>query len=43
MLGYRDSGMPGTPANQHLDAFVQADPSEAAGRLVRIIRELRPA
>ena len=42
MLGYRDSGMPGTPANQHLDAFVQADPSEAAGRLVRIIRELRP-
>ena len=42
MLGYRDSGMPGTPANQHRDAFVQADPSEAAGRLVRIIRELRP-
>ena len=42
MLGYRDSGMPGTPANQHLDAFVQADASEAAGRLVRIIRVLRP-
>jgi len=33
LLGYRDSGMPGTPANQHLDAFVQADPREAAGRL----------
>src|SRR4029434_6629776 len=29
LLGYRDSGMPGTPANQHRDAFVQADPSEA--------------
>jgi LmbE family N-acetylglucosaminyl deacetylase len=42
LLGYRDSGMPGTPANQHPDAFVQADLSEAAGRLVRIIRELRP-
>ena len=42
MLGYRDSGMPGTPANQHLDAFVQADLREAAGRLVRIIRGLRP-
>ena len=42
LLGYRDSGMPGTPANQHPDAFIQADPSEAAGRLVRIIRVLRP-
>src|SRR5919204_75447 len=42
LLGYRDSGMAGTPANQHPDAFVQADLGEAAGRLVRIIRELRP-
>jgi mycothiol S-conjugate amidase len=42
MLDYRDSGMPGTPANQHPDAFCQADPVEAAGRLVRIIRALRP-
>ena len=42
LLGYRDSGMPGTPANQHRDAFVQADLSEAVGRLVRIIRVLRP-
>ena len=42
LLGYRDSGMPGTPANQHPEAFVQADPGEAVGRLVRIIRELRP-
>ena len=42
MLDYRDSGMPGTPANQHPDTFCQADPVEAAGRLVRIIRALRP-
>ena len=42
LLGYRDSVMAGTPANQHPDAFVQADPHEAAGRLVRIICELRP-
>lgn len=42
LLGYRDSGMLGTPANQHPDAFCQADPVEAAGRLVKIIRELRP-
>ena len=42
MLGYRDSGMADTPANQHPEAFVNADRSEAAGKLVRIIRELRP-
>jgi LmbE family N-acetylglucosaminyl deacetylase len=42
LLGYRDSGMKGTPANQHPDAFYNADPVEAAGRLVRVIRELRP-
>jgi len=42
MLGYRDSGMAGTPANQDREAFVQADLGEATGRLVRIIRVLRP-
>lgn len=42
LLGYRDSGMLDTPGNQHPDAFCQADPVEAAGRLVRFIRELRP-
>ena len=42
MLGYRDSGMPGTPANQHPEAFCQADPVEAVGRLVQIIRAFRP-
>jgi LmbE family N-acetylglucosaminyl deacetylase len=42
LLGYRDSGMPGTPANQHRDAFAQASLDEAVGRLVRVIRRLRP-
>jgi mycothiol S-conjugate amidase len=42
MLEYRDSGMADTPPNQHPEAFVNAERSEAAERLVRIIRELRP-
>lgn len=42
MLGFRDSGMLGTPANDHPEAFHQADQAEAVGRLVRVIRELRP-
>jgi mycothiol S-conjugate amidase len=41
-LGYRDSGMPGTPTNEHPDSFAQADLDEAIGRLVRIVREERP-
>jgi LmbE family N-acetylglucosaminyl deacetylase len=42
MLGYRASGMLGTPAKQHPDAFAQADPVVATGQLVQIIRTLRP-
>ncbi|WP_089720455.1 PIG-L family deacetylase, partial [Candidatus Entotheonella palauensis] len=42
LLGYRDSGMAETSANSHPDAFWGAEQTEAAGRLVRIIRELRP-
>ena len=42
MLGYRDSGMSGTPANQNPAAFMNAERVEATGHLVRIIRELRP-
>ena len=38
MLGYWDSGMAGTPANKHPEAFVNAERVEAAGKLVRIIR-----
>jgi mycothiol S-conjugate amidase len=42
MLGYRDSGMPDTPANGHADSFSRADLDEAAGRLVAVIRRTRP-
>jgi N-acetyl-1-D-myo-inositol-2-amino-2-deoxy-alpha-D-glucopyranoside deacetylase len=39
---YRDSGMMGTPANDHPRCFWRADLDEAAGHLVEIIREIRP-
>ncbi|HEX2039513.1 MAG TPA: mycothiol conjugate amidase Mca [Acidimicrobiales bacterium] len=42
MLGYRDSGMPGTPANEHPDCFACAPEDEAVGRLVAAIRRARP-
>ena len=42
LLGYRDSGMPGEPSNERPDSFCNADLDEAAGRLVRIMRELQP-
>ena len=42
MLGFRDSGMADTPANKHPDAFVNVNRTEATGRLVSVIRELRP-
>ncbi len=39
---YRDSGMMGTPANEHPRAFWQADLDQAASHAVSVIRELRP-
>jgi N-acetyl-1-D-myo-inositol-2-amino-2-deoxy-alpha-D-glucopyranoside deacetylase len=39
---YRDSGMMGTPANEHARAFWAADLDEAARALVEVIRETRP-
>ena len=39
---YRDSGMMGTPSNEHPRAFWRADLDEAAGHLVEVMRELRP-
>ena len=38
---WRDSGMEGTPP-RHRQRFIDADPHEAVGALVAIIRELRP-
>lgn len=42
MLGYRDSGMPDSEANANPDAFANADVDEAAGRLVEVLRRVRP-
>jgi N-acetyl-1-D-myo-inositol-2-amino-2-deoxy-alpha-D-glucopyranoside deacetylase/mycothiol S-conjugate amidase len=42
VLGYRDSGMAGTPANTHPECLAQADFYEATGRLVHLIRAIRP-
>jgi LmbE family N-acetylglucosaminyl deacetylase len=41
-LDYRDSGMPGTADNQHPQALAQAPVEEVAGKIVGIIRQLRP-
>lgn len=41
-LGYRDSGMAGTPSNEHPDSFHQAHLAEAAERLAAIMRVERP-
>jgi mycothiol conjugate amidase Mca len=41
-LGFVDSGMMGTPENEAPESFWQADLDEAAGRLVKIVRETRP-
>lgn len=41
-LGYRDSGMAGTLGNEDPRSLVQADRHEAVGRIVGILRELRP-
>ncbi len=41
-LGYRDSGMAGTEDNNHPNSLYQAPPDQVVGRLVAIIREVRP-
>lgn len=41
-LGYRDSGMAGSPANQHPASFATAPLSDAALRLAQLIRNERP-
>jgi LmbE family N-acetylglucosaminyl deacetylase len=42
LLDYRDSGMAGTPENEHPRAFVRAAEIDVVPLLVRIIREQRP-
>lgn len=41
-LGYRDSGMLGTPENENPDNFLNADRAEAVCRVATLIREVRP-
>lgn len=41
-LDYRDSGMAGSPENQHPRAFINAPAEEVVPQLVRIIRQVRP-
>lgn len=41
-LNYRDSGMPGTPENQHPEALINAPMEKVAARIAHIIRLRRP-
>ncbi len=41
-LGYRDSGMVGTPENDNPHNLLNADPDEVTRRVVRLIRQTRP-
>ncbi len=41
-LGYRDSGMAGSPENAHPDSTAQAPPEEIARKVAWHIRDIRP-
>jgi N-acetyl-1-D-myo-inositol-2-amino-2-deoxy-alpha-D-glucopyranoside deacetylase len=41
-LGYEDSGMAGLPRNREPQTFWQADEEEAIGRLIQIVRRVKP-
>jgi LmbE family N-acetylglucosaminyl deacetylase len=43
LLGYRDSGMMGTPPNEHPDSFWQTDLETVVEGTVRFIRTVRPS
>ena len=42
LLGYRDSGMPGTPENEHPNAQINHSIEAVAGKIVKFIREIKP-
>jgi mycothiol S-conjugate amidase len=42
LLGYQDSGMPGTPANENPHCFARVPLEESVGKLVAVIRRTRP-
>jgi LmbE family N-acetylglucosaminyl deacetylase len=41
-LGYRDSGMAGTPDNGLSQSLFHADPGQVTGRITRLVREFQP-
>lgn len=41
-LDYRDSGMPGSPDNEHPQALVQAPLEKVAGEIIHIMRQVKP-
>lgn len=41
-FGYRDSGMPGSPDNEHKESLVAAPLNQVTSRTVEAIREVRP-
>lgn len=42
LLGYRDSGMPDTPENEHPNALINHSIEEVAGKVVGYIRKTKP-
>ena len=42
ILGYRDSGMAGTPDNEHPQALCRAPQTEVVGRIVEVVRREKP-
>ena len=42
LLGYRDSGMPGSPGNQHPNALAATPLDEVASMVTTLIRQIRP-
>ena len=42
LLDYRDSGMAGSPTNQHPQSLAQAAPDVVAGEVAGLVRHLRP-
>ena len=42
LYGYRDSGMAGTPDNDHPNAYIQVPMDEVVAKIVDTIRELKP-
>lgn len=42
LYGYRDSGMAGTPDNDHPNAYIEAPMDDVVAKIVDTIRELKP-